>query len=223
MSRLPPILPSASGPYPYSSPKLSSAGPLGTSSPSGSPRPFLAHHLPGTLSPYRDSSTRFSHLGSPRISALSRDATSSLHHNHYPTSSSRPTSPAPAHSSDGSRSPSPSGSHHSSASRKRLRTGQDAGGSTEEYGRRQRTATGDGAASNEEPTIHGSPRSYPSLDTKSESRSILTLILTRTPPFCSSLRSRRDRVESFSLSLFPTVWLWFWLAWLDLARRFHFD
>ncbi|EPQ26875.1 uncharacterized protein PFL1_05510 [Pseudozyma flocculosa PF-1] len=108
MSRLPPILPPSAGPYhTYSSPKLSSSHPLGTSSPTGSPRPFLTHHLPGALSPYRDSVARFSQLGSPRISSLSRDATSALH-NAYPTSASRPTSPSP--NSRGSRSPSPSGS-----------------------------------------------------------------------------------------------------------------
>ncbi|KAN0065267.1 hypothetical protein ACQY0O_001764 [Thecaphora frezii] len=124
MSRLPPILPPSTGSYhAYSSPKLP-PHPLGTSSPTGSPRPFLSHHLPGTLSPYRDSAARFAQLGSPRISSLSRDTTSALH-NSYPTSASRPTSPSP--NSAGSRSPSPSSSSSGrsrssrSSSRKRAR------------------------------------------------------------------------------------------------------
>lgn len=80
MSRLPPILPPSQG----------------NSSPLGSPR----SSLPGHLSPYRDSAARFSSshgnanvaVGSPRASALARDAAASLH---YPTSASRPTSPSP--------------------------------------------------------------------------------------------------------------------------------
>ncbi|TKY84737.1 hypothetical protein EX895_005817 [Sporisorium graminicola] len=87
----------------YSSPKLGAAAIYSTSSPSGSPRPYFAQHLPGAMSPYRDASARYAHLGSPRISSLSRDATAALKGSNYPTSSSRPTSPTP-----GSRSPSPS-------------------------------------------------------------------------------------------------------------------
>ncbi|SHO78010.1 Similar to S.cerevisiae protein AZF1 (Zinc-finger transcription factor) [Malassezia sympodialis ATCC 42132] len=63
----------------------------------GSPRLMLSHHLPGVLSPYRDSSTRFQTLGSPRtssprISALTREA--SFGSSHYLTSTSRPASPS---------------------------------------------------------------------------------------------------------------------------------
>ncbi|GAC95225.1 eukaryotic translation initiation factor [Pseudozyma hubeiensis SY62] len=96
-----------------------------TSSPSGSPRPYFAQHLPGTMSPYRDASARYTNLGSPRISSLSRDATAALKGSNYPTSSSRPTSPAP-----GSRSPSPSSdsgdSRSSSSSRGNPGHGDDA-------------------------------------------------------------------------------------------------
>ncbi|SJX63388.1 uncharacterized protein SRS1_14209 [Sporisorium reilianum f. sp. reilianum] len=95
----------------YSSPKLGAAAIYSTSSPSGSPRPYFAQHLPGTMSPYRDASARYAHLGSPRISSLSRDATAALKGSNYPTSSSRPTSPTP-----GSRSPSPSSDSERSSS-----------------------------------------------------------------------------------------------------------
>lgn len=105
MSRAPPLS------HSYSSPKLGAAAIYSTSSPSGSPRPYFAQHLPGTMSPYRDASARYTHLGSPRISSLSRDATAALKGTNYPTSSSRPTSPAP-----GSRSPSPSSDSGDSAS-----------------------------------------------------------------------------------------------------------
>lgn len=58
------------------------------------------------MSPYRDSATRFSAahhgtglaVGSPRSSALARDAASSLH---YPTSASRPASPSPDDGEEG--------------------------------------------------------------------------------------------------------------------------
>lgn len=103
MSRAPPLIPSSSGSHSYSSPKLGPAAIYSTHSPTGSPRPIFAQQLPGTLSPYRDASARYAHLGSPRISSLSRDATAALKASNYPTSSSRPTSPTP-----GSRSPSPS-------------------------------------------------------------------------------------------------------------------
>lgn len=96
-------MPSSSSGHSYSSPKLGAAAIYSTNSPTGSPRPYFAQHLPGTLSPYRDASARYAHLGSPRISSLSRDATAALKGSNYPTSSSRPTSPTP-----GSRSPSPS-------------------------------------------------------------------------------------------------------------------
>lgn len=94
MSRVPPTLPSSTAAV--SSPRLSSSangGPFSTASPGGSPRHSLA--LPGHMSPYRDSSARFSlsgltSLNSPRSSVLARDATSSTH---YPTSASRPSSP----------------------------------------------------------------------------------------------------------------------------------
>lgn len=99
MSRPPPLTSSHS----YSSPKLGAAAIYSISSPSSSPRPHFAQHLPGAMSPYRDASARYAHLGSPRISSLSRDATAALKGSNYPTSSSRPTSPTP-----GSRSPSPS-------------------------------------------------------------------------------------------------------------------
>lgn len=114
MSRAPPLMPSSSGSHSYSSPKLGAAAIYSTNSPTGSPRPYFAQHLPGTLSPYRDASARYSHLGSPRISSLSRDSTAALKASSYPTSSSRPTSPTP-----GSRSASPSsdsGSSHASSS-----------------------------------------------------------------------------------------------------------
>lgn len=113
MSRLPPILPPPpnnntipSSQFP--SPKINTATTSfgTTSSPLGSPRTSLnPSHLPGHLSPYRDSATRFSSthtntnlaVGSPRSSALARDAASSLQ---YPTSASRPTSPSPDQSND---------------------------------------------------------------------------------------------------------------------------
>ncbi|SPO26626.1 uncharacterized protein UTRI_03918_B [Ustilago trichophora] len=115
MSRAPPLMPSSSSGHSYSSPKLGAAAIYSTSSPTGSPRPYFAQHLPGTLSPYRDASARYAHLGSPRISSLSRDATAALKGSNYPTSSSRPTSPTPR-----SRSPSPSSdSAESSASSSR--------------------------------------------------------------------------------------------------------
>ena len=115
MSRAPPTMPNSSGSHSYQSPKLGAAAIYSISSPSGSPRPLFAQHLPGTLSPYRDASSRYSHIGSSRISSLSRDATAALKASSYPTSSSRPTSPIP-----GSRSPSPSsdsGSSRASSSR----------------------------------------------------------------------------------------------------------
>ncbi|SNX85081.1 uncharacterized protein MEPE_03790 [Melanopsichium pennsylvanicum] len=105
MSRAPPLMPSSSSGHSYSSPKLGAAAIYSTSSPGGSPRPYFAQHLPGTLSPYRDASARYAHLGSPRISSLSRDTTAALKGSNYPTSSSRPNSPSPT---PGSRSPSPS-------------------------------------------------------------------------------------------------------------------
>lgn len=122
MSRAPPLMPSSSGSHSYSSPKLGAAAIYSTSSPTGSPRPYFAQHLPGTLSPYRDASSRYAHLGSPRISSLSRDATAALKASSYPTSSSRPTSPIP-----GSRSPSPSSdsdASDASVSRESLAPGQ---------------------------------------------------------------------------------------------------
>ncbi|SPO45824.1 uncharacterized protein PSANT_03510 [Moesziomyces antarcticus] len=122
MSRAPPLMPSSSGSHSYSSPKLGAAAIYSTSSPTGSPRPYFAQHLPGTLSPYRDASSRYAHLGSPRISSLSRDATAALKASSYPTSSSRPTSPTP-----GSRSPSPSSdsdASDASVSRESLAPGQ---------------------------------------------------------------------------------------------------
>ncbi|ETS60098.1 hypothetical protein PaG_06094 [Moesziomyces aphidis] len=122
MSRAPPLMPSSSGSHTYSSPKLGAAAIYSTSSPTGSPRPYFAQHLPGTLSPYRDASSRYAHLGSPRISSLSRDATAALKASSYPTSSSRPTSPTP-----GSRSPSPSSdsdASDASVSRESLATSQ---------------------------------------------------------------------------------------------------
>ncbi|KAJ9479640.1 Eukaryotic translation initiation factor [Pseudozyma hubeiensis] len=119
MSRAPPLS------HSYSSPKLGAAAMYSTSSPSGSPRPYFAQHLPGTMSPYRDASARYTNLGSPRISSLSRDATAALKGTTYATSSSRPTSPAP-----GSRSPSPSSdsgdSRSSSSSRGHAGHGDDA-------------------------------------------------------------------------------------------------
>lgn len=119
MSRAPPLMPSTSSGHSYSSPKLGAAAIYSTSSPTGSPRPYFAQHLPGTLSPYRDASARYAHLGSPRISSLSRDATAALKGSNYPTSSSRPTSPTPR-SRSRSRSPSPSSdSGESSASSSR--------------------------------------------------------------------------------------------------------
>lgn len=112
MSRAPPLMPNSASSHSYPSPKLGAAAIYSTNSPTGSPRPYFAQHLPGTLSPYRDASARYAHLGSPRISSLSRDATAALKASSYPTSSSRPTSPTP-----GSRSPSPSSdSGESSAS-----------------------------------------------------------------------------------------------------------
>ncbi|CAO1620186.1 unnamed protein product [Sympodiomycopsis kandeliae] len=95
MSRVPPTLPASAA---VSSPRIttsgtSTGGTFATASPGGSPRHSLA--IPGHMSPYRDSNTRFSiggipGLGSPRSSALARDAASSTH---YPTSASRPSSP----------------------------------------------------------------------------------------------------------------------------------
>ncbi|MCO5565675.1 hypothetical protein L7F22_019349 [Adiantum nelumboides] len=80
----------------------------GGGSPLGSPRTaFLNVHSQGHLSPYRDSAARFSSsqggnaslaVGSPRASALARDAAASLQ---YPTSASRPTSPSPDASGTG--------------------------------------------------------------------------------------------------------------------------
>lgn len=103
MSRVPPLMPSAPGHAYSSSPKMGAAA-VYTNSPSGSPRPFFAQQLSsGALSPYRDSPSRFAHLGSPRISSLSRDATAALKGS-YPTSSSRPTSPSPHSQSSSSSS-----------------------------------------------------------------------------------------------------------------------
>ncbi|UZJ52235.1 hypothetical protein CBS101457_001555 [Exobasidium rhododendri] len=106
--RLPPILPPPpqaainTAPVQFPPSKINTSNnSLGPNSPLGSPRTSLStSHLPGHLSPYRDSATRFSSthggtnlaVGSPRSSALARDAASSLH---YPTSASRPTSPSP--------------------------------------------------------------------------------------------------------------------------------
>ena len=114
MSRAPPLS------HSYSSPKLGAAAIYSTSSPSGSPRPYFAQHLPGTMSPYRDASARYTHLGSTRISSLSRDATAALKGSNYPTSSSRPTSPAPgspsaSSNSEESSSSSPSRGHRGHA------------------------------------------------------------------------------------------------------------
>lgn len=88
-------MPSSSSSHSYSSPKLGPAAIYSTHSPTGSPRPLFAQQLPGTLSPYRDASARYAHIGSPRISSLSREATAALTGSNYPTSSSRPTSPTP--------------------------------------------------------------------------------------------------------------------------------
>lgn len=94
MSRAPPLMPSAPG-YAYSSSPKMGAAAVYTNSPSGSPRPTFAQQLSsGALSPYRDSPSRFAHLGSPRISSLSKDATAALKGT-YATSSSRPPSPSP--------------------------------------------------------------------------------------------------------------------------------
>ncbi|CCF51872.1 hypothetical protein NDA14_007572 [Ustilago hordei] len=95
MSRAPPLMPSSSSSHSYSSPKLGPAAIYSTHSPTGSPRPLFAQQLPGTLSPYRDASARYAHIGSPRISSLSREATAALTGSNYPTSLSRPTSPTP--------------------------------------------------------------------------------------------------------------------------------
>lgn len=103
-------MPNSSGSY--SSPKLGAAAIYSTNSSSGSPRPYFAH-VPGTMSPYRDASARYSYVGSPRISSLSRDATAALKGSNYPTSSSRPNSPTPR---SRSRSPSSSDSGDSSGS-----------------------------------------------------------------------------------------------------------
>jgi len=97
MSRLPSIAPTASSGMTNAPPKLGSDGSYGSHSPIGSPRLMLSHHLPGVLSPYRDSSTRFQTVGSPRtssprISALTREA--SFGSSHYLTSTSRPASPS---------------------------------------------------------------------------------------------------------------------------------
>lgn len=89
-------------------------------SPHGSPRLMVSHHLPGVLSPYRDSSSRFQTLGSPRtssprISALTREA--SFGSSYYPTSASRPASPSAAQVPERSYSPSPSSGAQSAAAR----------------------------------------------------------------------------------------------------------
>lgn len=88
----------------------------GPGSPIGSPR-LLHHHLPGVLSPYRDSSARFQSIGSPRtnsprISALTREASAA---SLYPTSASRPTSPGPLPPIDRPYSPTPSGAQSAAA------------------------------------------------------------------------------------------------------------
>ena len=92
----------------------------GTGSPHGSPRLVMAHHLPSVLSPYRDSSSRFQSIGSPRtssprISVLTREA--SFGSLHYPASSSRPASPSTSHMPERSYSPSPSSGAQSAAAR----------------------------------------------------------------------------------------------------------
>lgn len=107
MSRAPLILPPPTR-APQTNSKVAGESSYVSGSPLGSPRPLMSYHLSGTFSPYRDSSARFhSHVGSPRtgsprISALARDAALS---SHYPTSASRPESPATAR--EGSNSPSP--------------------------------------------------------------------------------------------------------------------
>ncbi|CAO1629770.1 unnamed protein product [Parajaminaea phylloscopi] len=81
-----------------------SQGAFANPSPSGSPRHSFA--LPGHMSPYRDSSARYSlsglsTIGSPRPSALAREAASNHTGNSaYPTSASRPTSPSLSHDRD---------------------------------------------------------------------------------------------------------------------------
>ncbi|PKI84800.1 hypothetical protein MVES_000864 [Malassezia vespertilionis] len=126
MSRFPSILApaqsGAAGGHPASVSKISAAeGSYGMASPVGSPRLKLAHHLPGKISPYRDSSTRFqSHIGSPRtssprISALTREA--SMGTSQYPTSSSRPASPSAMSGTERSFSPSPAAGPQTAAAR----------------------------------------------------------------------------------------------------------
>lgn len=126
MSRLPSIAPPSAahvtlGNVPSSVPKMASNDAnYGTNSPVGSPRLSMSHHLPGMLSPYRDSSTRFQSLGSPRtssprISALTREA--SFGSSYYPTSASRPASPSTAQPPERSFSPSPSSGAQSAAAR----------------------------------------------------------------------------------------------------------
>lgn len=143
MSRPPPLA------HSYSSPKLGAAAIYSTSSPSGSPRPYFAQHLPGTMSPYRDASARYAHLGSPRISSLSRDATAALKGSNYPTSSSRPTSPTP-----GSRSASPSSeSDRSSSSSSAGHRGQDNDAGHDE---RPLLTRGDSSSRRDGPSHHDS-------------------------------------------------------------------
>ena len=106
MSRPPPVLPPPHGSIVPPLAKVPSEG-YATGSPLGSPRPLMAYHLPGTFSPYRDSSARFhAHVGSPRtssprVTALTRDAALS---SQYPMFASRPQSPT---AREGSNSPSP--------------------------------------------------------------------------------------------------------------------
>lgn len=127
MSRIPSL-----APPPPSSSSSSSLGPgavasklgpgdnvYGSHSPLGSPRTSVSHHLPGMLSPYRDSSARFQSLGSPRpssprISVLTRESSFS---GYYPTSSSRPASPSTPAGPDRPFSPVPAAGAQSAAAR----------------------------------------------------------------------------------------------------------
>lgn len=104
MSRPPSMQSSSQNGSNLSSSKVNAGAPssgLGNSSSRTTSGLSASSHLPGHLSPYRDSASRLSNtigastnlaVGSPRSSALARDAASSLQ---YPTSASRPTSPSP--------------------------------------------------------------------------------------------------------------------------------
>ena len=114
----PPGGPSGSHPPPSVSKLVTSDGSAAAVSPHASPRPMMPHHLPGVLSPYRESPSRFPAVGSPRtssprISALTREA--SFGSSVYPTSSSRPASPSTVQ--ERSYSPSPSSGAQSAAAR----------------------------------------------------------------------------------------------------------